>query len=84
MFRDKLFEDEDLKTKKIRDIVHRKQHHAPWALSMCLGHHARALGIGHALWAFENVRGACVILCIFAGLSRVFSPNPVRNSHDKY
>jgi len=43
-FREKLLEDEDLKTTKIRETGPRKQYYAPWA--------------------YENVRGACVILCV--------------------
>jgi len=27
-----------------------------------------ALGIVHASWAFENSKGACIILCVFMGL----------------
>ena len=56
----------------------------PWASCMQLGHFLCALGTTHTPWAFENVKGACVILCFSAGLACVFSPNPVRNSHYKY
>lgn len=58
--------------------------HAPWAHSMHLGHCLCALGIVHVPWAFENVRGACVILCIFYGSAHVFSKNSVKISHCKY
>ena len=90
-FRGKFFEDEDLKTTKIREIGPKKEQSCaqgmairPYAPRICAKLHYMRLG--HALCApsISNARGTSVILFFFLGLARVFRLNPVRNLHYKY
>jgi len=80
-FRDKLFEDEDLKRRKIGETKPRKLCHAPRAWLLPHPHAPRA-------WCMHPKHPKCVgrkrLFLLFVGKFRVFNPNPVRNSHYKW